>query len=642
MPNRSFLVPILLFICIVILCVIGSGVVTSIDRQRFKIESLEKKIEALSDHVDMISDSIYDLQSIGIPVAGAVPEAGTSTPAPVGNAEFYDKNAVPGGRFISAIASDTGNMNMLINNEATVSDFWGLTYDTLAERHFEDIDRFVPRMAESWELSDDKMTYRIKLRKGILWHDFTDPVTGKEWKNVEVTAEDFKFYVDVIKDEKVNAAPLRTYLADLKQINVINDYEFEVVWERPYFLSEENTLSLQPLPRHFYHAYDGPFDGAKFNDDHVRNRMIVGCGPYQFESWEKGRRVVFKRFEKYYGRRLGIMPALKTVVFDLIQHPNTRLQALRSQTLDADSLTPEQWVKETDTPEFRENGFLRKMRLPGRNFSYVGLNLKNPLFRDRNVRVALSHLVDRERIRKDVYYDLVRPVSGPFFIDSKANDSSIAPYGYDVEKAKKMLADAGWTDTDGDGVLDKVCEVEEPKGSGKFVQKRIPFVFTVIYNNSSTTDQKLLPILKEDFARAGVKLEILSLEWSVMLERVDKQDFDAVRLAWRMGISDDPYQIWHSDTIGQEGSSNFISFKNDEADRLIMEIRTCFDLDKRTELYHKFHRLIHEEEPYLFLFSSYDLFVINKRYQNVKEYPLGVYQNTFWVPKDQQMAVPGL
>ncbi|MDD6337486.1 MAG: ABC transporter substrate-binding protein [Lentisphaeria bacterium] len=617
MQNKSFLTPVLLFLCLIVLTVIGLGVVTAIDRQRFQTEALTKAVSELSDRIDL-------LQSRGVAIGGGA-EAASGERA--GNAEFFDPNADQGGRLILAITSDTGNMNSIINNDATVSDFWGLTFDALAVRHMKAIDRFVPQMAESWSLSDDKLTYHVKLRKGILWHDFTDPETGKRWENVEVTAEDFKFFVDVIKDETVNAAPLRSYFADLKDVRVLNDYEFEVVWERPYILSEEITLGLTPLPRHFYHAYEGPFDGAKFNDDHVRNRMIVGCGPYQFDSWEKGKRVVFKRFEKYYGRSLGIMPAIKTVVYDLIQHPNTRLQALKSQTLDADSLTTEQWVNNTDTPEFGEDGILRKMRLPSMSFTYIGLNLANPLFQDRNVRIALSHLVDRKRLMHDVYHDLVRPVSGPFFTDSSANDPGIEPYEYDVEKAKKMLAEAGWKDTDGDGVLDK---------DGK------PFQFTVIYTNSSATDQKLLPILKEDFARAGVKLEILSLEWSVLLERIDKRQFDAVRLAWRMSISNDPYQIWHSDNLKVEASSNFISFANPEADRLIMEIRTCFDQEKRTQLYHEFHRLIHEEEPYLFLFTPYDLFVINRRYENVKEFPLGIYQNTFWVPKAKQMPVPGL
>ena len=434
MQNKSFLTPVLLFLCLIVLTVIGLGVVTAIDRQRFQTEALTKAVSELSDRIDL-------LQSRGVAVAAG---GGAVTVERAGNAEFFDPNADQGGRLILANISDTGNMNSLINNDSIVSSFWDLAFDSLAVRHMQEIDRFVPQMAESWSLSDDKLTYHIKLRKGILWHDFTDPETGKRWENVEVTAEDFKFYVDIVKDETVNAAPLRSYFADLKEVRVLNDYEFEVVWERPYILSEEITLGLFPMPRHFYHAYEGPFDGAKFNDDHVRNRMIVGCGPYQFDSWEKGKRVVFKRFEKYYGKSLGIMPAIKTVVYDLIQHPNTRLQALKSQTLDADSLTTEQWVNNTDTPEFGEDGILRKMRLPSMGFTYIGLNLANPLFQDRNVRIALSHLVDRKRLMHDVYHDLVRPISGPFFIDSTANDSTIEPYDYDVEKAKKMLAEAGW------------------------------------------------------------------------------------------------------------------------------------------------------------------------------------------------------
>ena len=150
-----------------------SGVVTAIDRQRFQTEALTKAVSELSDRIDL-------LQSRG-GVAFASGDGAVSAVTPAGNAEFYDRNADQGGRYILANISDTGNMNMLINNDAMVSDFWGISCDTLAERHMQDIDRFVPKMAESWTLSDDKLTYRIKLRKGILWHDFTDPVTGKKW-----------------------------------------------------------------------------------------------------------------------------------------------------------------------------------------------------------------------------------------------------------------------------------------------------------------------------------------------------------------------------------------------------------------------------------------------------------------------------
>ena len=147
MQNRSFLTPILLFLCLIVLAVIGAGVVTSIDRQRFQTEALTKAVAELSERIDQLS------ASGGIAVASGGGSA-LSGEAPAGNAEFYDKNAEQGGRFIGAITSDTGNMNMVVNNDATVSDFWGLTCDTLAERHMKDIDRFVPRMAESWTLSE--------------------------------------------------------------------------------------------------------------------------------------------------------------------------------------------------------------------------------------------------------------------------------------------------------------------------------------------------------------------------------------------------------------------------------------------------------------------------------------------------------
>ena len=153
MQNRSFLTPILLFLCLIVICIIGAGVVTSIDRQRFQTEALTKAVSELSERIDRLSAG-------GGFVVSGVPGALSGEP-PAGNAEFYDPKAEPGGRFISSISSDTGNMNMLINNDAIVSDFWSLTCDSLAERHFKDIDRFVPRMAESWSLSDDKLTYHI-------------------------------------------------------------------------------------------------------------------------------------------------------------------------------------------------------------------------------------------------------------------------------------------------------------------------------------------------------------------------------------------------------------------------------------------------------------------------------------------------
>lgn len=569
-----------------------------------------------------LDQSIKRLESLFSGSTGIETEAAT----PAANAKYYDRKAQSGGRMIKAIATDLGNLNPVTVNEATVSTFWGLANSSLAEYDLEKPGVYQPLLAESWEESADHCTFRIKLRPGVLWHDFTDPVTGKEWKNVPVTAHDFKFYIDVVKNPDVDAAPLRGYLSGIKEVRIINDREFEVVWSEPYFLAKGVTLSLSPLPRHFYHAYEGPFDGKKFNDDNVRNRMIVGCGPYRMVSWERGKQIVFRRFEKYFGRSLGIMPPIRTHVFRVIQHPSTRLQALVSGDIDCNSLTPEQWLNNTGTKAFTD-GTIKKFRYPSMSFSYIGLNQKNPLFSDRRVRVALSHLINRERLLKDVYQDLATPVSGTFFSGSAAYDKNIKPYPFDPVKAKALLKEAGWSDTDGDGILDK---------DGK------PFKFTLIFPGVNPSYTRMTPILKEDFAAAGIQLEVLALEWSVVIQRMEGRNFDAVMAGWSTPLNSDPYQLWHSKNASTAGSSNFISFANPEADRLIEVLHKTFDDDARTAIYHKFHKLLHEEQPYLFLFSQDNLVAISGRYQNLRIFPLGLEERILWVPRDRQKPVPGM
>ena len=600
---------------------IGYALVNSVDRTRFELEKLHASIHELREKI-----SVRPI----VPAAadpGRKNSVSAESKLPFANAEFHDPKALPGGRFITAISSDTKNMNVLINNDSTASAVWEKAFDSLAQRNYRDLDRWEPKMAESWKVSEDGLRFRIKLRKGILWHDFTDPVTKKVWKNVPVSSHDFKFYVDVIKNPEVDAAPLRTYMKDLERIEIINDLEFEVVWSRRYFLSLDMTLALQPLPRHFYHAYPGPFDPKRFNSDNERNRIIVGCGPYRFVRWDKGRRVLMTRFENYYGSAYGAAPPLKDISFDVIQHPNTRLQALISRDLDEASLQPDQWINRTDVPAFGKNGWIRKLKYPTMVYNYLGFNLSNPIFRDAKTRVALSHLINRKRLLKDVYYDLARPVSGPFFPDSAAYDKSLEPYPFSIEKAKKLLAEAGWKASEQDGILER---------DGRKLS------FTVMFPNTSAIYQRMLAMIKEDMSKAGVKMELLGLEWSVCVQRLEKKSFEMCALGWAGGIKSDPYQLWHSSQADIEGSSNHIRFRNPEADRLIEEIRVTFDPEKQKKLYHEFHRLVHREQPYIFLFSPYALTALSARYRNLRMFPLGFASEILWTPKDLQMRIPGI
>jgi ABC-type transport system substrate-binding protein len=142
-------------------------------------------------------------------------------------------------------------------------------------------------------------------------------------------------------------------------------------------------------------------------------------------------------------------------------------------------------------------------------------------------------------------------------------------------------------------------------------------------------------------AKAGVDMKLLGLDWPLVVQRLEKKEYEACVLGWTTGLTPDPYQLWHSSQADVPASSNHIRFKNAEADKLIAEIRSCFDQARRIELCRKFHALLAEEQPYTFLFSPDSLQVINRRYRNRHVFPLGLPESILWTPKAEQMAVPG-
>ena len=247
--------------------------------------------------------------------------------------------------------------------------------------------------------------------------------------------------------------------------------------------------------------------------------------------------------------------------------------------------------------------------------------MRRDLFKERRVRLALTHLVNRERIRDEVYRGLARIQTGNFWIESPYYDHSIKPWPFDIEKAKELLAEAGWKDTDGDGILDK---------DGK----KFEFVFSCITQPPEYL--RVAEIMAEDCKKAGIKVTINPYEWSVYLKRIEEKNFDVVSLGWGMSYESDPYQLWHSSHANTPRTSNHGGFVNDEADAIIEQGRREIDLDKRIVLYKRFHQIMHEEQPYTFLMAPYTLTAIDRRFRNVEVYPLGMDADLFWVPAAEQ------
>ena len=607
-------IKVLLTIAVLLLGVFGYLAVESLDRVRESNMRVLERLDAL------------ERQWAERPVSAADGEKNISSAdtIPVANREFFDPAAEIGGKMTVAVGADTANLNAIINNDSFASSVTGLCSATLAERNFADPTIFQPMLAESWEVSPDRRTFRIRLRRGAMWDDFTDPVTGKEFKSVPVTAQDFKFYFDVISNKEVNCEPLRVYYADIESFEIHNDYEFSVTWKHPSYGALGSTLALSPLPRHFY-DYGGKFDGKQFNNDHVRNRMIVSCGPYRFLRWEKDQRIILRRNGNFFGNKLGVGASLEYLVFEIIKMPNTRFQALLGGKLDRLGLTPEQWTKRTDIPEFTSQYKKFQYLLP--QYNYIGWNQKNELFRDKRVRQALTMLVDRERILKEVYFGLGKIISNPFFAEGPYSDPDLKPLPFDPAKAGELLAAAGWQDRDNDGILEK---------DGK------KFSFVMMQIASHPIQQRMMPMLKESFAAAGIDMKIQVVEWSVCIQRLNDRSYDACSLGWASPFEPDLYQIFHSSQAELPNSSNHIGFVNKEVDQLIEELRVTFDPARRVELSHKLCAIFHEEQPYTFLFAPYNLTALSTRYRNARVYPAGLPDLPLWVPRSEQRNVSGL
>ena len=224
-----------------------------------------------------------------------------------------------------------------------------------------------------------------------------------------------------------------------------------------------------------------------------------------------------------------------------------------------------------------------------------------------------------KEILDKLLFGLGEIVTGPFYIFGKANDPGIQPWPYDPERARQLLKEAGWIDRDGDGILDR---------DGK------KFSFTFTISSGSKFAERLVSILKEDFARAGIEMDINRYEWAVYLDKIQSRNFDATSLGWSdPDFQDDPYQIWHSSQI--RGGSNYIGFSNKEADRIIEAARTEFNEAKRNRMYHRFHRILHDEQPYTFMYTSPALAVVSRRFTNVKVHTRGMNYLEWKVRKPQ-------
>jgi len=490
------------------------------------------------------------------------------------------------------LQSEPDTLNPIIATDAYASEINEYIFETMVELHRDSLD-LTPKLAKSWTISKNKRRFVFYLKKGILWSD------GKEF-----TSDDVIYSFMRIMDKKVKSARLKGYYKDVKRYRAIDRYTVEFIYNKSYFLALQLLGDIPIVPKHIYD------DGTDFNG-HSYNRKPIGTGPYKIKEWKTGQRIVLTRNEIYRGKK----PDIKNIVFSIIDEQHVALQKLKKGELDFIQLKSYQWKKQTQSKKF--NMLFKKVKYPYRSYSYIGWNAKSIYFKDSRVRMAMTHMINRKEILEKLSYGLGRITTGNFYILSKSYNKNIKPWPYDPKKGRKLLAEAGWKDTDKDGILDK---------NGK------KFIFTITIPSGSASAERLSTIIKEDFSKDGIEVHINKFEWSVFITNVvHKRAFEAVILGWSLGFTGDPHQVWHSSQIKK--GSNYVSFSNREADIIIDSARQEFNEKKRIKLYHRFHEILHEEQPYTFMFTSSELVAVSRRFENVKVHTRGLFYDEWKVKK---------
>jgi len=495
---------------------------------------------------------------------------------------------------ITRMSAETENLNPYTSSDAYASRINEFIFESLLERDNRTLD-MIPELAETWEISEDKLTYTFTLYEGTRFSD-----------GQPLTTEDVKFSFDTIMNPKVDAPHLRNYYKDVTACEIVDARTVRFLCSKPYFRHIVMLGSLEILPKHVYGAGD-------FNT-HPNNRNPIGSGPYILEKWDPGQQIVLAENPGYWGKR----PYISKRIFKIILSDGPALQALTAGQLDSMGLTSEQWVRQTNSERF--TGQFNKFSFYQPYYNYIGWNSRRPQFSDKMVRRALTMLLNREDIRDKIFHGLAIIVTGTSFVDTPEYKKEIKPWPYDPEQAKKLLTEAGWTDSDSDGVRDK-------DGTA--------FRFELIIKNDSPEMEQIGTIFQNELKRAGIGMSLRPLEWATFLQQIDARKYDACILGWSMPPDIDPYQVWHS-TMAEGTGSNFVGFSNAEADQIMETARQTFDREERIKLYHRLHEILHEEQPYTFLFCNKSLLAVDKRFHGIVMYPFGPDSREWWVPEELQ------
>ena len=416
--------------------------------------------------------------------------------------------------------------------------------------------RIVPRLAESWDVTPDGLTVTFHLRNGVRWHD------GELF-----SADDVLLTIAKARDPATEARSYMAQFEHLVELTAPDPLTVVAVYSRPNpdFL-ESWTIPILPA-----HRIDP--DEDLLTSDFASHP--VGCGPFRFESYEPGQSLTLSANEDYWDGR----PGLDQIEFRVIPDERTSYQALVTGDIDLLAVSPPIWQESLTSEEAAD---LSRFSFYALNVWYIAWN-QDPAgpFTDPATRKAMMLALDRRTFSEEALYGLARPGTTTFHPDTCWADPTLSPRPYDPARAASLLANAGWEDHDGDGILDR---------DGR------PFRFTLLYpRGSQEIAPRMAAWMQQDWADVGIGMEIETLEWRAFLERRNAGNFQAVMATLSFSPGPDQFELYHSSA--REGGFNFFGLNDPEVDRLLEQGREQFNPEERLAIYHRLQQRLYELEP---------------------------------------------
>jgi peptide/nickel transport system substrate-binding protein len=519
--------------------------------------------------------------------------------AEIEEAMGYTEAATPGGTYINAEITDIQTIHPLFAEDGPSLGAVGRIYDSLTGSDIRTGGPAPTGLADYWEIAADGVTYTFHLNQDAKWHDGTD-----------VSADDVQFSLDALANPEVGSSYSQTFLDSTESWRVIDEHTFEVVAREPRYTFLYDLVAWI-IPKHVWEnvpVADWRTDGGATGQDPTR---VVGSGSFKFQEWVQGSSITFVRNDDYYDK----LPYLDSIVTRIWPDQTAVVNALLNGEIDSAGVPP----PDASTVEATEG--LDITVYPTRGFTFYATNLdaeKSQLFLDQGVRQALMFGLDRQSIVDNIRlgYGEVAQGTQPVISYAYAPDRIETPYTYDPERARELLAGAGWTDTDGDGIVDKDGQ---------------PFAFEAIYPSGIPEHEQTLAYMQDAWRQIGIDMTPRAMEFASLIDVITgDRNFDMAYLLFNWDATFIQDAMFGCDQV-PPGGFNFGSYCNEGLDELFAESKRTFDEAARTEMMIEASNIVNEELPIAVLHFGEAIGGYREELQNFEPSSWGIDSTYVWI-----------